>query len=127
MPHRPAIGLELPCERKPGTRAQLLLLSRSHILLQCTPRAGRLRGPRHVGRELASLLRTCEERLRHRLRELPPGRALLATALVTNHRTWERRVHKQYLSPHHLRVPTTERFCSFQLPVCAWPCSTACH
>ena len=127
MPHRPAIGLELPCERKPGTRAQLLLLSRSHILLQCTPRAGRLRGPRHVGRELASLLRTCEERLRHRLRELPPGRALLATALVTNHRTWERRVRKQYLSAHHLRVPTTERFCSFQLPVCAWPCSTACH
>ena len=113
-----ALGLELPCHKLPPHHGLLMTLYQGQ-LLGCYPqRTGRLLPPRHLGRELITLLAQCEKRLRERIKALPNGHAVLAQHLVERYQAWEKQVRANYLTGHYLRIAQSECFVCWQLPDC---------
>lgn len=111
------LGVELPCRHLPPHDGLLMVLHHRQVLGCYARRTGRLLPPRHLGRELKGLLSGCEQQVRARIKALPAGRAAQAEDMAKEYKAWRKQVEADHLTGHYLRVPHTEQFVCWQLPV----------
>lgn len=115
-----AVGLELPC-RQALPANQLLHLLLNRCVVHAAPRrSGRLLPPRPLAKALRALLNACDREAKARAKALARTDAVRAAVCEASHHAWLERERRQHLTPHHLRVPLTDRFACWHLPACAW-------
>lgn len=115
-----AVGLELPCRKAPGTDSLVQLLLRDEPVHTAHRKPGRLLPPRPLAKALRALLRACDHKAMAHARALARTDAVQAAAHEARHHQWLARVRRMHLTPHQLRVPLTDRFACWHLPVSAW-------
>lgn len=114
-PHA-AVSLELPCRSAVGPDLLALVYHGSQLLHICTPCTGRLFAPRPLRRELDALLRAYLRRCQAQANELHATNRFHARQLLAAAHGWVKRMRREHLTAHHLRVPRTDSLHCFQLP-----------
>lgn len=79
---------------------------------------GRLFPPRTLGRELDELLRKHLQAATAVARAMPSATGLKAQLHIAAAKGWMKRMRREHLTPHHLRVPRTESLHCWLLPAC---------
>ncbi|MBK8341626.1 MAG: hypothetical protein IPK99_17345 [Flavobacteriales bacterium] len=88
------------------------------LLCQCAPRSGRLLPPRELGKALRTLLAAHWKQALARYTTLARTDPQQANSLKAQAQAWMEQVRRHHLTPHHLRVPRTDRFSCWALPEC---------